>query len=128
MEKHRLESYKKRLLQQREDLAALVSRTEQDGRSTDEEGTQDLADKAANAYTKEFLFHQSSSERSVLQLIDEALARVASGRYGDCLLCGRAMEQRRLEAVPWARHCIPCQQSEDRDGGSGGGESSRVVA
>ena len=114
MERQRLENYKKRLLRKREDLLGLVSRTELDGRLADEEGTQDLADKATNSYTKEFLFHQSSSERTVLQMIEEALNRIEVGSYGECLHCGGPMQDKRLEAVPWARHCIPCQELQDQ--------------
>ncbi len=114
MEKNRLEYYRSSLLRKREDLLSLVMRVEHDGRIADEEGTQDLADKAANAYTKEFLFHQSSSERTVLQQIEEALSRIETGHYGDCEQCGGPMQEKRLEAVPWARHCIPCQEQQDQ--------------
>ena len=113
MDKHRIEDYRKLLLRKREDLLGLVTRVEHDGRVADEEATQDLADKAANSYTKEFLFNQSSNERSVLNLVDEALGRIEGGRYGECLHCGGQMEYKRLEAVPWARHCIPCQEKQD---------------
>jgi len=113
MEKQRVEAYKRNLRHKREDLLGLLQRVEQDGRQTEEEGTQDLADKAASAYTKEFLFHQSSSERTVLHLVDEALKRIENGAYGECLHCGGPMQIKRLDAVPWARHCIPCQQLHD---------------
>ena len=113
MDRHRLENYKKRLLREREDLIGLVTRTEHDGRKVDEEGTKDPADKAANAYTKEFLFHQSSKERRALQMIEDALERVGAGTFGRCLLCGKPMEQKRLDAVPWAQHCIACQKVQD---------------
>lgn len=113
MDKRRVESYRKRLLQERADLLNLVVRTQKDGRFAEEEGTQDLADKAANSYTKEFLFYQSSNERTRLQLIEEALSRIEEGTYGECLQCGEAVESKRLEAVPWARNCIPCQQKQD---------------
>lgn len=113
MDKHRVESYRKRLLRERDDLLSLVMRAQKDGRFADEEGTQDLADKAANSYAKEFLFHQSSNERTLLQLIDEALSRIEEGHYGECVQCGGPVESKRLEAVPWARHCIPCQQKQD---------------
>ncbi len=116
MERQIIEAYRRRLLREREDLIALVARTEHDGRTAEQEGTQDLADKAASAYTKEFLFHQSSNERTVLQMIDEALSRLTTGGFGDCLQCGKPMEARRLEAVPWARYCIPCQQDRDNGG------------
>jgi DnaK suppressor protein len=114
MDKQRLEQYRRNLLRKREDLLGLLQRTELDGRVAEEEGTQDLADKAASAYTKEFLFHQSSNDRTILQLIDEALHRIEEGDYGECQRCGGPMQIKRLDAVPWARHCIPCQEQQDQ--------------
>ncbi len=114
MPKQRLETYKRRLLGKRQDLLGLVTRTELDGRLADEQGTKDLADKANNTYTKEFLFYQSSNDRTLLQLVDEALNRIEQGNYGECVHCGGPVEIKRLEAVPWARHCIPCQEKQDQ--------------
>ena len=114
MDKKKLEHYKRRLLAKREELERIVSRAELDGRSADEETPQDLADKAANSYTKEFLFSQSNHDRDVLQLVLEALERIEEKHYGECVHCGGAMQQKRLEAVPWARHCIPCQEKQEQ--------------
>jgi DnaK suppressor protein len=36
------------------------------------------------------------------------------GSYGECELCGKEINERRLEAVPWARHCIACQEKLER--------------
>lgn len=114
MDKKKTESYKKRLLQKQEELLRLVSKSEQDGREADEEVTQDIADKAANSYTKEFLFHQSDDNRRVLQLVKEALERLKTAAYGQCVACHEEVESKRLEAVPWARHCIDCQEKQEQ--------------
>ena len=113
MDKKRSEGYKKRLLAKQEELLRLVSKTEQDGRQADEEATQDIADKAASSYTKEFLFHQSDENRRTLQLVNEALDRIKTGSYGLCTACQEEVQVKRLEAVPWARHCIECQEKQD---------------
>jgi len=113
MEKKKLESYRKRLLAKQEELLRLVSKSEQDGREADEEATQDIADKAANSYTKEFLFHQSDENRRLLQLVNEALGRLKDGSFGLCVGCQEEVQSKRLEAVPWARHCIECQEKQD---------------
>src|ERR1700719_5165292 len=73
MDKKRLEYYKKKLTTRREELMKTIARTEEEGRTADDDPTVDLADKAANSYTKEFLFGQTNADRSMLQLIDEAL-------------------------------------------------------
>ena len=113
MDKKKAEIYRKRLLAKQEELMRLVSKSEQDGRQADEEATQDIADKAANSYTKEFLFHQSDDHRRLLQLVNEALERLKNGGYGLCVACNEEVQQKRLEAVPWARHCIECQEKQE---------------
>ncbi len=114
MEKKRQEQYRKRLLERRGQLLTLVSKTEQDGRVADEEAAQDIADKATSSYTKEFLFKKSNDDRFILQLVQEALDRMQSGEYGTCVACGGEMQPKRLEAVPWARHCIDCQEKQEQ--------------
>jgi len=113
MDRNKVETYRKRLLEKQQELLRLVSKSDQDGREADEEGTQDLADKASNAYTKEFLFHQSNDNRQILNLVTEALERIKDGTYGVCQGCEREVQIKRLDAVPWARHCIECQEKQD---------------
>jgi len=114
MEKRKSETFKKRLMAKQEELLRLVSKSEQDGREADEEATQDIADKAANSYTKEFLFHQSDDNRRILQLVNEALERIKSSSFGLCVACQEEVEPKRLDAVPWARHCIECQTKQEQ--------------
>jgi DnaK suppressor protein len=75
---------------------------------------QDIADKAANSYTKEFLFHQSNSERQLLQLVEGALDRIREGVFGQCTSCGAEINAKRLDAVPWTRYCIACQEKAEQ--------------
>jgi RNA polymerase-binding transcription factor len=114
MDKRRVERYKKQLLAKQEELRRMVVRSEQDGREADVETTQDPADRAANSYTKEFLFHQSDDHRRILQLIQDALKRTANGSYGLCVECQQEVQKKRLDAVPWARHCIECQEKQEK--------------
>jgi DnaK suppressor protein len=114
MDKKRLEYYKKKLLTRREELVKTIARTEEEGRTADDDPTVDLADKAANSYTKEFLFGQTNTDRSLLQLIDEALVRVKNGTYGVCIECEEELQQKRLEAVPWARYCVSCAEKHEQ--------------
>jgi DnaK suppressor protein len=114
MDKKRTEYYKKKLLTRREELAQLIYKTGEAGRTADEDTTVDLADKAANSYTKEFLFGQTDTDRSTLQLIEDALSRIREGSYGECASCGNEIQQKRLEAVPWTRHCIICQEKQEK--------------
>ena len=114
MDKKRLEYYKKRLLTRRDELVKTITRTEEEGRQADDDPTVDLADKAANSYTKEFLFGQTNTDRAILNLIDEALKRIRKEEYGTCANCQEEMQTKRLEAVPWAKHCISCQEKKEQ--------------
>ena len=110
MDKKKLESFKKRLEDRQKDLRRMVSRTEQDGRTADDEATQDIADRAASSYNKEFLFHQSNNDRQLLNMVEGALNRIREGSFGECISCGKEINPKRLDAVPWTRHCIECQE------------------
>jgi len=110
MEKKKLDHFRKRLEERQQDLRRMVTKTEQDGRTVDEDSAQDIAYRAASSYTKEFLFSQSNNDRQILQMVDGALARIREGSFGECISCGKEINAKRLEAVPWTRHCIECQE------------------
>ncbi len=108
MDAKRLAHYRQKLLEKQASLTATVQRTEGYGREK-EPDIQDVADMAVESYTKEFLFGKSSGDRRILQLIQEALERIDTRTYGSCVHCEGAIEQRRLDAVPWTGHCLKCQ-------------------
>ena len=49
-----------------------------------------------------------------LELVDAALQRLDDGSFGTCLRCGQPIPTERLEALPWAAHCIACQSAIDK--------------
>ena len=114
MEKKKLEVFKRRLEDRQRELRYTMNRTAQDGRDADLESAQDIADRAANSYNKEFLFSQSNNERQLLQMVDSALSRIREGSFGQCISCGEDINSKRLEAVPWTRHCIACQEKLEK--------------
>ena len=114
MDKKKLETFKKRLETRQQELRRMVTRTEQDGRTVDEDSAQDIADRAASSYTKEFLFHQSNNDRQLLAMVEGALSRIREGGFGECISCGKEINAKRLEAVPWTRHCIECQERAEQ--------------
>jgi DnaK suppressor protein len=114
MDKRKLKSYRDHLLERREGLFKQVNEAELSSRERDAEATQDPADMAANAYTKELLISMSANDRQLLGLIDEALARIEAGEFGECVNCGEPVSEKRLEAVPWARYCLKCQDLQER--------------
>ena len=45
---------------------------------------------------------------SRLTEVDEALARLADGTYGECEVCGGRIATERLDALPVTRRCVGC--------------------
>ena len=102
MDKRRTKVFRDKLLGRREGLVGQVQAAELYSRERDAEATQDPADMAANAYTKELLVSMSDNDRQLLNLIDEALERIETAGYGKCVHCGEVLPEKRLDAVPWA--------------------------
>lgn len=100
-------------LKQRE-LLDSFERDKQAGNSSPDDGIQDLADKAASAYSKELNFSLSDTERNLLMSIDEAFNRMKDGSYGTCTNCGTVIGEKRLQAVPWTPFCIDCQELQEK--------------
>ena len=53
----------------------------------------------------------NSLDYGQLRLVEEALDRVQSGDFGVCLACEQPIPPKRLQALPWARYCVPCQET-----------------
>lgn len=51
-----------------------------------------------------------------LEAVEAAIARLDAGTFGTCIRCGRPIAPERLEALPWAAHCIDCQRIVGRGG------------
>ena len=49
-----------------------------------------------------------------LAAVEAALRRLDEGTYGTCVSCGQPIARERLEALPWASHCIGCQRTLGR--------------
>ena len=105
---------RKRLLQKRDELLQDLVKNREVSDETVDESAQDMADRATSAYTKEFAYSLSENDRKTLVLIDEALARLDAGTYGVCVHCSAPVQEKRIEAVPWARHCLDCQELQDK--------------
>ena len=114
MDQKKLKSMREQLERRKTEILDAFNKNKTYGKQADEDGAQDIADKASNSYTKEFLFSLSNSEREALQEVDEALARFDEGRFGVCVACQEVIERKRIEAVPWARHCLGCQQKMEQ--------------
>ena len=67
-------------------------------------------DQAQMSHDEFISLHLNSLDYGQLRLIEEALDRIHSGDYGICLACDEPIAAKRLQALPWARYCVSCQE------------------
>ena len=81
---------------------------------------EDSADIATRNLDHETAFQIGAYESEAVAQIDEALARIENGTYGRCEECDAKIPQARLQALPFARLCLKCQEEAERAyGGTG---------
>ena len=114
MDANQLENYKKQLLEQRDRLVGQLNENQRQSFEFGLEEMPDPVDAAVQDRSQTILLSISESERDLIDQIDEALQRIESGDYGECVHCNEAVQDKRLEAIPWARHCLRCQDLQER--------------
>ena len=65
-----------------------------------------MADLGTENYDQEFTLGLIENEQGTLELVNEALDRMENGTFGQCVECGEPISKPRLQAIPYARHCI----------------------
>ena len=78
------------------------------------EKTPDAIDEVQLAGERELAIRNLDRESNLLRNVKGALTRVADGSYGVCLHCEEDIKPKRLDAVPWTKYCIRCQEMADR--------------
>jgi DnaK suppressor protein len=113
MNRKQVKKYQKLLETKRAELLTRV----QAARASEKEGSSkdapDLGDRALSTMNRDLSYQLTTGERDILRRIDDALDRIEAQSYGVCLSCSKKVQQARLDAVPWARHCIDCQELQD---------------
>ena len=107
MSKLKLDKIKNKLIAERE---ILVTKLNGNDLSVDSSETPDPVDLAVRNYSKNVMLAVSENDSRQVILIDEALTRIADKEYGTCQNCEKPINPKRLDAVPWARYCLNCQE------------------
>jgi len=116
----RLDSYRQRLLEERERVvAALDYLHEENAKSLSEESEEatyadNIGETATVTLDREIDYSLEEASNHVLGAIDAALERIDAGTYGACATCERPIGDERLEAIPYAAQCIDCRRKEER--------------
>jgi DnaK suppressor protein len=72
------------------------------------------ADAGSDAYEKDFALSLLSQEQDALYEVEEAIGRIDNKTYGVCEMSGESIPKARLEAIPFARFTVECQQQVEK--------------
>ncbi len=70
------------------------------------EGPQDFEEVAVDFLEMQQEQSIMVNEQALLAEVEEALKRIKQGTYGICVVCGQAIPEKRLAAMPWAARCV----------------------
>jgi DnaK suppressor protein len=105
-----LDVVRAKLQAKKDEIIALYRNDLRSGQESNDSPTEDIVDRANNAYSRELNFSISDTERARLLEVEDALARLEAGTFGRCAHCGQPVTAQRLQAVPWAKYCVNCQE------------------
>ncbi len=78
------------------------------------EVTPEACERIVLAAQRELAVDTLERHSRLLREVKAAIARIENGSYGTCESCEEAITPRCLDAVPWARYCVQCQDNLDR--------------
>jgi DnaK suppressor protein len=97
----REKAYELRHRMSAEKAAAIVSRLEDPS---------DSGDLSQQSHEEWLFLNRNNLEKALLREVEEALVRVKEGTYGICQECDEPISPKRLQALPWAKFCVRCQE------------------
>jgi RNA polymerase-binding transcription factor len=108
MDRQKLEYFRNLLLEQRrqatEDLRADKS-TALEG----DDGVEDSGEMSQLDLNRSTALDLATRQTQLIEDIDEALQRIEDGTYGQCVRCGKPLDEERLKAMPTAKYDAECQ-------------------
>ncbi|MBO5125491.1 MAG: TraR/DksA family transcriptional regulator [Spirochaetaceae bacterium] len=112
-----IDQMKEKLLAERSAIITSLAEHNADCKKILEENTgKDSIDEAADAIDLKLLESMEAKEAQQLELIEAALTRIDSGKYGYCMRCGTLIPEARLEVLPAAVLCVGCKSAAERKG------------
>ena len=113
MDAKRIKDIRQRLLDEYEKLIKSTNRSRIAAEEIQLENTEDEGDLATISHDRDLLYNLHEGGFARLRFIQEALKALDRGQYGECVRCGNDINEKRLEAVPWATMCIRCQEETE---------------
>jgi DnaK suppressor protein len=70
----------------------------------------DEGDLSQQSHEEWIFLNRNTLDMKLLREVEDALRRVDRGTYGICHECEEPISAKRLDAVPWAKYCVTCQE------------------
>ena len=114
MKQKELQTFKKKLTQDRTLLLQTLSpKMDPSPKTGDPEGG-DVCDIASSDRERELRLRLSERERQKLRAIEDALERIEDGTFDTCEGCGSKIPIGRLRVMPFTTVCVKCQSDKER--------------
>jgi DnaK suppressor protein len=111
-----IEHFRHKLIDLEQQLTDRSKQETETARSTEDERADPL-DRGVVDDLKDNYLKLAESDSEVLTQVRDALGRIDTGNFGRCAADGQPIDERRLEAVPWAAYCVKHQdEREQREG------------
>jgi len=110
-----IKEFETKLHSLRSELTQRIEAIHKDTHHTEEPVEKDFAEQATQSENDDVLNALDNEAQQTVNMIDQALVRITEGSYGLCESCGEAINERRLEVVPYASLCIKCAEEQSID-------------
>ena len=108
--KSKYESYRKILEKKAEEVRNSMSAQKAAQVLAREEHPHDEGDLSQQSHEEWIFLNRNTLDIKLLREVQDALRRIEQGSYGVCYECDEPISAKRLDAVPWAKFCVSCQE------------------
>ena len=107
--KSKFENYRKILEKKSEDIRRSMSAQKVAQMVARQDHLSDEGDLSQQSHEEWIFLNRNTLDMKLLREVQDALHRIEIGTYGTCHECDEPISTKRLEAVPWAKFCVTCQ-------------------
>ena len=115
MDSKKIKETRRRLTSEYENLIQSMNRNRLAAEEIKLEKTEDEGDLAMISHETAVIYNLHEGGFARLRSIQKAMNAIDRGRYGECVRCGNNINEKRLQAIPWATSCIQCQQEAEAE-------------
>jgi DnaK suppressor protein len=108
--KSKFEMYRKILEKKSEEVRGSMSAQRAAQVLAREEHPHDEGDLSQKSHEEWLFLNRNTLDVNLLRQVQDALRRIEQGSYGTCYECEEPISAKRLDAVPWAKFCVSCQE------------------